>query len=83
MRDRAQTDVRENCLSDKDIITRKTLKNQGFCAILIFDYYIDSIDYLIVIEESVRSNEAVARIDGVAEYMEQAFQKLGGSWRTL
>lgn len=42
------------------------------------NYRIDRIDHLTVIEESVMSNEAVARIDGVAEYTEQVFKMFSG-----
>ena len=42
------------------------------------NYRIDRIDHLTVVEESVMSNEAVARIDGVAEYTEQVFKMFSG-----
>ena len=42
------------------------------------NYRIDRIDHLTVVEESVMSNEAAARIDGVAEYTEQVFKMFSG-----
>ena len=42
------------------------------------NYRIDRIDHLTVVEESVMSDEAVARIDGVAEYTEQVFKMFSG-----
>ena len=42
------------------------------------NYRIDRIDHLTVVEESVMSNEAVSRIDGVAEYTEQVFKMFSG-----
>ena len=36
-------------------------------------YRIDRMDHVEVVEESVMSDEALAKIDGVAEFTEQAF----------
>ena len=41
-------------------------------------YRIDRIDHLDVVEESVLSDEAIAKLDGVAEFTEQAFKMYGG-----
>lgn len=41
-------------------------------------YRIDRMDYVDVIEESALSNEAIAKIDGVAEFTEQAFKMFSG-----
>lgn len=41
-------------------------------------YRIDRIDHLEVVEESLMSDEAIAKIDGVAEFTEQAFKMYGG-----
>ena len=41
-------------------------------------YRIDRIDHLEVVEESVLSDEALAQINGVAEFTEQAFRMYGG-----
>ncbi len=41
-------------------------------------YRIDRIDHLEVVEESVMSDAAIAKIDGVAEFTEQAFKMYGG-----
>ena len=41
-------------------------------------YRIDRIDHLEVVEESVLSDEALAQINGVAEFTEQAFKMYGG-----
>lgn len=43
------------------------------------NYRIDRIDHLEVVEESVLSDEALAKIDGVAEFTEQAFKMYGGA----
>ena len=41
-------------------------------------YRIDRIDRLEVVEESILSDEAIAKIDSVAEFTEQAFKMYGG-----
>ena len=41
-------------------------------------YRIDRIDRLEVVEESTLSDEAIAKIDSVAEFTEQAFKMYGG-----
>ena len=41
-------------------------------------YRIDRIDHLEVVEESIMSDAAIAKIDGVAEFTEQAFKMYGG-----
>jgi predicted DNA-binding transcriptional regulator YafY len=41
-------------------------------------YRIDRIDHLEVVEESVMSEATIAKIDGVAEFTEQAFKMYGG-----
>ena len=41
-------------------------------------YRIDRIDHLEVVEESVLSDKALAQINGVAEFTEQAFKMYGG-----
>ena len=41
-------------------------------------YRIDRIDHLEVVEDSFMSPEAIAKIDGVAEFTEQAFKMYGG-----
>lgn len=41
-------------------------------------YRIDRMDHVEVVEESVLSNEAIAKIDGVAEFTEQAFKMFSG-----
>ena len=42
------------------------------------NYRIDRIDHVEVVEESVLSDEAIAKIDGVAAYTEQAFKMFSG-----
>ncbi len=42
------------------------------------NYRIDRMDHVEVVEESVLSEEALARIDCVAEYTEQVFKMFGG-----
>ena len=42
------------------------------------NYRIDRIDRLEVVEESILSDEAIAKIDSVAEFTEQAFKMYGG-----
>ena len=44
----------------------------------IASYRIDRIERLEVVEESTLSDEAIARIDSVAEFTEQAFKMYGG-----
>ena len=46
-------------------------------------YRIDRIDHLTVIEESVMSNEAIDRIDNVAEFTEQAFKMFSGELKDV
>ena len=41
-------------------------------------YRVDRMDHLEVVEESVLSDEAIAKIDGVAEFTEQAFKMFSG-----
>ena len=41
-------------------------------------YRVDRIDHLEVVEESVLSDEAIKKIDGVAEFTEQAFKMFSG-----
>ncbi len=41
-------------------------------------YRIDRMDHVEVVEESVLSDEAIAKIDGVAEFTEQAFKMFSG-----
>ena len=41
-------------------------------------YRIDRIDHIEVVEESVLSNEALEKIDTVAEFTEQAFKMFSG-----
>ncbi len=42
------------------------------------NYRIDRMDHVEVVEESVLSDEALAKIDGVAAYTEEAFKMFGG-----
>lgn len=42
------------------------------------NYRIDRMDHVEVVEESVLSDEAMAKIDGVAEFTEQAFKMFSG-----
>ena len=42
------------------------------------NYRVDRTDHVEVVEESVLSNEAIAKIDGVAEFTEQAFKMFSG-----
>ncbi len=42
------------------------------------NYRIDRIDHVEVVEDSVLSDEAIANIDGVAAYTQQAFKMFGG-----
>lgn len=41
-------------------------------------YRVDRMDHLEVVEESILSDEAMAKIDGVAEFTEQAFKMFSG-----
>ena len=41
-------------------------------------YRVDRMDHVEVVEESVLSDEAIAKIDGVAKFTEQAFKMFGG-----
>ena len=41
-------------------------------------YRIDRMDHVEVVEESVLSDDAIAKIDGVAEFTEQAFKMFSG-----
>jgi len=41
-------------------------------------YRIDRMDHVEVVEESVLSDEAISKIDGVAEFTEQAFKMFSG-----
>lgn len=47
------------------------------------NYRIDRIDHLTVVEESVMSDEAVARIDGVQSIQSRFSKCSAASWRTL
>lgn len=42
------------------------------------NYRVDRMDHVEVVEESVLSDEALAKIDGVAEFTEQAFKMFSG-----
>ena len=42
------------------------------------NYRVDRMDHVEVVEESVLSDEAIAKIDGVAEFTEQAFKMFSG-----
>ena len=46
-------------------------------------YRVDRMDHVEVVEESVLSDEAIARIDGVAEFTEQAFKMFSGELETV
>lgn len=43
------------------------------------NYRIDRMDHVEVVEESVLSDEAIAKIDDVASYTQQAFKMFGGN----
>ena len=46
-------------------------------------YRIDRMDHVEVVEESVLSDEAIAKIDGVAEFTEQAFKMFSGELKDV
>lgn len=46
-------------------------------------YRIDRMDHVEVVEESVLSEEAIAKIDGVAEFTEQAFKMFSGEQKDV
>lgn len=47
------------------------------------NYRIDRMDRVEVIEDSVLSEEALAKIDGVAAFTEEAFKMFGGERETV